>query len=131
MAACTGPNSNPVDPTDTMPTGSPLHKIRITSITPYVTDGDSASETWTIKNYEDTAVAMSGWFVRDPEAVRTTNWDMSALGVLAPKEEKRFTSTLSAQFNNNGDDVQLISPSGDTIQTITFGKLTIGQVIRP
>lgn len=129
--ACSNSTSVP-DTTKTMPTGDERFRIRIVELMPYVNDdGDSAVERWTIRNFDDKAVDMKGWTVVDSEAVRSYTWAMDELGTLAPGEAKQYISSVNAQLNNNGDDLQLRSPDNTVVQRITFGKLTVGQVIRP
>lgn len=129
--ACSTSTSAP-DITKTMPDGDERFKIRIVELMPYVNDdGDSAVERWTIRNFDDKAVDMRGWTVVDPEAVRSYTWTMDDLGILAPGEAKQYVSNVDAQLNNNGDDLHLRAPDNTVVQRIAFGKLTVGQVIRP
>lgn len=129
--ACSNSASAP-DTTKTMPAGDARFKVRIVELIPYVNDdGDSAVERWTIRNFDDKSVDMRGWTVVDSEAVRSYTWAMDGLGTLAPGEAKQYISSVNAQLNNNGDDVQLRSPGDTVVQRIVFGKLTVGQVIRP
>lgn len=123
-------NNNTI--TDTIPLGNPSYGVRIIRMMPYVNDeGDSGVENWTLKNFHDTAVNMAGWQVVDPEPSRSYKWDMTSIGILAPKASATFISAANAQFNNNGDDVQLVAPDGTVVQTIEFGKLNVGEVIEP
>ena len=89
-------------------------------------DGPDAENEWIeIYNQNDFEVNLSGWTIQDTAGkttIYTINKKIPALGYLVfLRPETKIT------LNNDGDGLSLINPKGEIIDSISFGKASLGQ----
>ena len=89
-------------------------------------DGPDAENEWIeIYNQNDFEVNLSGWQIQDVAGKTTTytlNKKIPALGYLVfLRPETKIT------LNNDGDSLTFLSPSGEIIDSISFGKASLNK----
>lgn len=106
--------------------------LRIAEVVPNPAGEDKYNESITLENTSNAGISLSGWQFRSrgiglPFAITTTATSIGA-GV------KWRTTTFPfdrAWLNNDGDSLYLINPSGLVVQSIGWGKVSDGEVIKP
>lgn len=104
-----------------------LPKLRIVQLVPDPLESDFVAEQITLRNTGLAAVSLVGWRVRD---LAGNTWDLDGLGVLEPGQSRSLLRNGQAMsLNNGGDEIELVAPEGAVAQTVTYGKVTAGQVV--
>lgn len=116
----------PTNPCGTMPSGATNDSVRIVALVPNPAGDDDRSENWTVKCFGASA-DLANYKITDADNVE---WAMS--GTLTKCDSTTFVSDKTAQMRNTGESIRLKRVSdGATIQVITYGEVTDGQIIRP
>lgn len=101
--------------------------MRIVQLVPDPVASDFVAEQITLRNSGTDTVSLLGWKVRD---LAGNSWDLDALGALAPGESGTMVRNGQAMsLNNGGDEIELVAPGGAVTQTVSYGKVTSGQVV--
>ncbi len=102
--------------------------LRIVSLLPNPSGDESQNEAATIRNAGSTAVNLTGWKLRD-RAQKT--WSLDSLGTIAPGQsvEIRRQGQPMALNNSGGDTVELVAPSGEVVDTVTYSSTVEDQTI--
>ncbi len=109
------------------PEPAPTSTVRITRLLPNPPGDDSQNEEATLKNIGGVAVSLVGWKLRD---LAGQTWALDELGTLQPGQEKTIRRQGQAMaLNNNGDSVNLVDPTGKTIQTVTYPSVVEGETV--
>lgn len=112
-------------PSPTAP--APSGGLRIASLIPDPPGSDAENESITLHNGGADDIALAGWTLRD-EAGQT--WKLDALGkARAGKDVTIKRSGQPMSLNNDGDTIELVNPSGASVQTVEYGSVSTGQVV--
>ena len=110
------------------PTSSPgPPSVRIVSIVPDPVGDDFAEEQITLRNSGTTPIRLTGWQVRD---LADRRWSLDSGGELPPGAEltlKRNGQAMS--MNNSGDQIELLDPTGTSVQVFKYDQARVGEVI--
>jgi hypothetical protein len=102
--------------------------LRIASLIPNPAGDDSLNEQIVLRNDGALPVLLDGWIVRDL-AQNTWRLDGVTADANATVTIKRAGQRMS--MNNAGDTIELVSPGGSVVQTVTYGPAAPGQVVTP
>ena len=106
----------------------PVSSLKIIELFPNPVGGSSAemiSETVTIANFSGNDVSLSGWQLRDSA---NTTW--SLFGTLGSEQKIEFRRNGQPMaLNNSGDTIELINPTGTTVDEVTYFSSTEGEAI--
>lgn len=95
------------------------NKIRINELLPDPeTTPEKDSEYVEVYNFDDISIDLSGWKIED----KTGAYDLS--GELAGGEYAVFYDTIT--LNNDGDEIILINPNGETVSRVEYEKVKEG-----
>lgn len=104
-----------------------LPRLRIVQFVPDPVASDFVAEQITLRNAGTDTVSLMGWKVRD---LAGNSRDLDALGALAPGQSGTLVRNGQAMsLNNGGDEIELVAPGRAVTQTVTYGKVTPGQVV--
>ena len=102
-------------------------KLRIAELIPDPIGDDVIAEQITFRNSGVTPIDLVGWRVRD---LAGNVWALDALGQLGPGQSVVLVRNgQEMSLNNGGDEIELVAPEGTVTQTISYPKVTSGQVI--
>jgi hypothetical protein len=111
------------------PAPTPTVAVKITSLLPNPEGNENQNEKATIKNIGTQAVNMTGWKLRD---LAGQVWQLDELGTLQPGEEKEIKRNGKPMaMNNGGDTIELLNPTGQIVQTVTYPRVNEGEIVRP
>lgn len=111
------------------PAPTPTVAVKITSLLPNPEGNENQNEKATIKNVGTQAVSLTGWKLRD---LAGQVWRLDELGTLQPGEEKEIRRKGQPMaMNNGGDTIELLNPTGQAVQTVTYPRVNEGEVVRP
>ncbi len=124
VASCAPVNSG----TSTSDTGT----LRIVEVLPNPVGEDKYNEAITLENTSKQSLSLTGWQFRSkgigmPFAVSTT-----ASSIAAGTRWRTTTFPYDrAWLNNDGDSLYLINPQGAVVQSVGWGRVGDGEVVRP
>lgn len=124
ITSCSDSTSTTTSSCGTMPPGLASDSVRIISLVPNPVGNDDKAEQWTVKCFGASA-DMSQYKVKDSDNI---NWDLK--GALGQCDTAVFVSDKNAQLLNSGETVYLMK-ANQVIQTITYGEVADGQIVRP
>ncbi len=134
VAAC---NESPADaleleapqPKTPPPTSSSKKAVfKIVEMMPNPWDEDDFTEWFKVKNVGDTTGSLAGWKIAGTDG---TTWTLDQGGTLEIGAIFKLTSPFTAKLSNDGGTVTVVSPTGETVQTVTWGRVDEGTVIKP
>ena len=103
--------------------------IRIIALLPNPAGNENQNEEITVKNFGGQPVSLVGWKVVDPTGKA---WSLDGLGNLQPDEEKTIKRMGQPMaMNNSGDTVDLIDDTGAVVQSVTYPRVTEGEIVFP
>lgn len=117
----------------------PAYQLRIQFVIPRPSNSQSP-ELIIVENMTGANISLTGWKFRSKggQVKNLLDAEMFAAGIpvvvpggLALYSENRFEYSGTNWLNNDGDNLELIDPSGKVVQTITWGAVSAGQVIIP
>ena len=107
---------------------NPVSSLKIIELFPNPVGNSSTeliSETVTIANFGEDDIALSGWQLRDK-----ANSTWSLFGTLSSGQKIEFRRNGQPMaLNNNGDTIELISPTGTTVDMVTYLFTNEGEAI--
>jgi hypothetical protein len=120
--------SNSTDTNGVQPQGG----LRIAEVLPNPVGEDKYKEAITLENTSNAGISLTGWQFRSrgigmPFAVTTT---ATSIGAKATWQTTTFPFDR-AWLNNDGDSLYLINPSGTVVQSVGWGRVSDGEVVRP
>jgi hypothetical protein len=117
----------------------PAYQLRIQFVIPRPSNSQSP-ELIIVENMTSANISLTGWKFRSKggQVKNLLDAEMFATGIpvlvpggLALYSENRFEYSGANWLNNDGDNLELVDPSGKVVQTITWGAVSAGQVIIP
>lgn len=106
----------------------PLAAIAIASVLPNPFGSDLEFEEATIRNTGTAVASLVGWTLRD----KSKNvWKLDDLGELFPGASKTIVrhGQSMAMNNDGGERIELVSPTGATVDQLNYDQAAPGQVI--
>lgn len=104
-----------------------IRKITLTELMPSPEGADKDNEWVELFNFNDIAVSLSNWKIRDIEGAILT-YVFPPETKIAPNEYLIFKRTeTKISLNNDGDGLELISPDGKITDSVLYGKAVNGQ----
>ncbi|MGF1482248.1 MAG: lamin tail domain-containing protein [Cyanophyceae cyanobacterium] len=101
--------------------------IGIAALLPNPEGDESLREAATLVNNSQEAVNLAGWQLRDRTGL---TWQLDLLGTLQPGEQRQLLREgQDMALNNDGDTVELISPQGEVVDTVSYGRADSEQLI--
>lgn len=102
-------------------------KLRIAELIPDPVGDDFVAEQITFRNSGASMIDLAGWRVRD---LAGNVWALDALGQLPPGQSVVLVRNgQEMSLNNGGDEIELVAPEGTVTQTVSYPKVSSGQVI--
>lgn len=106
--------------------------LRISEVIPNPAGEDKGNESITLANTSKQSIALTGWQFRSkgigmPFAVSTT---ATSIAAGATWTTKTFPFNR-AWLNNDGDSLYLINPTGTVVQSVGWGTVGDGEVVKP
>ena len=99
----------------------------IISLLPNPAGNENQNEQITVKNMGSNPIDLAGWTVKD---MAGRIWKLDGAGTIQPNQEKEIKRAGQAMaLNNGGDTVDLINPDGISVQTITYSRVSEGEVV--
>lgn len=109
-------------------TPSPI-QIKITSLLPNPPGDENQNEEATIRNFGTQPIILVGWKLRDNTG---KTWSLDVLDTLQPGQEKTIKRKGQPMaMNNNGDTIDLVNPTGEVVQTVTYSRAEEGEIVSP
>ncbi len=104
-----------------------LPAVRITSLVPDPAGDDFSSERITFRNTGTSTIDLAGWRTRD---LAGNVWNLDGLASIGSGQEKTlFRNGAQMSLNNGGDEIELVAPDGTVVQTVSYGKVAIDEVV--
>ena len=102
------------------------NEVRILELVPNPSGQDEGEEKFVIGNGTSLTVSIEAWELQDDGGGR-----FALKGELAPKSSRTFVIINSAlRLNNDGDNLILQDADGGTVQTISYGSVAPGEVVK-
>lgn len=101
--------------------------VRIASLVANPAGDDFQNENVTLRNDGSGPADLTGWRLRD---LAQNEWTLDTVGVLQPGELRAVTRAgQPMSLNNDGDTIELVQPDGRPVQTLSYGPVTIDEVV--
>jgi len=101
--------------------------LRLVSLLPDPEGPDLQNEQITVANTTDAPLSLAGWQLRD---LSGAYWTFDTSIVLAARAEQTLTRAgQPLSLNNGGDTVELLDAKGMVVQTFTYPKVQVNQVV--
>lgn len=97
--------------------------IKIFSLLPNPMGDETQLEAVTLENTGEVEIDLSGWRLQD----RAGNfWSLDSAGSLSPGENRAILRRGQGMaLNNDGDTIELISPSDRVVDSVTYGSTSV------
>ena len=114
--------SSPVPP-------PPSAVLVIAAAIPNPIGNDTEKEEVHLKNTGTTTISLAGWKIGD--AAGTDFWNLDTTdGSVEPESIKKVLRRSRSMFlDNTGDTIRLINPSGNVVDTRSYGSVSSGQLL--
>lgn len=116
------PPPPPLPPAPSSPPAPGSDALRIIAALVNPVGDDAGLETVTIINRSAAAVSLDGWEIRDRQLQASSRAGYRIVGTLAAGETLRVALGPPVQLGNAGDDLVLVDPAGQAIQSVTFTR---------
>lgn len=101
----------------------------IFSLLPDPVGSDRDLEEVTLRSNHTAAIDMTGWLLRD-ESGRV--WSLSSMGTIEPDATRTIRrGGMAMSLDNDGDRIQLISPTGVVSDELVYSAVAAGVLVQP
>jgi len=114
--------SPPAPPAPSAPPAPGSDALRIIAALVNPVGEDIGLETVTLINRSAAAMSLDGWEIRDRRLQAASQTGYRLVGTLAAGETLRLPLGRPVQLGNNGDDLVLVDPAGQTVHAVTFTR---------
>lgn len=103
--------------------------LRIASVLANPPGDERVNEAVTLRNTGPSPVNLGGWLLRD---LAGKQWVLASGGIVQPGGEVTITRNgQPASLNNDGEVIELLDPSGATVDRLEYELAAEGQLLRP